>query len=198
MTEKKTETVPFPIRFQTMRVNVQKKCNKKSGKNTHIGFTYFELGDFLLTANEEMLNQGMYPTFQIRTEENLAELVVQDFYSDSHMRFTLPLAEARVGGSANPIQQLGAMNTYLKRYLYLNALELAESDVVDASSGVDAPAEKKEERKCTEKQAQMILNSVSADQLVNILGNFKVDKVEELTIAQASDVIKKIKERSNG
>lgn len=198
MTEKKTETLPFPIRFQQMRVAVQKKCNKKSGKNSHIGFTYFELGDFLLVANEEMLEKGMYPTFQIKTEENRAELLIKDFYSSESMVFTLPLAEARVGGSANPIQQLGAMNTYLKRYLYLNALELAESDVVDASTGVETPVEVKEERKCTEKQAQMILNAVTPDQLVNILGNFKVSKVEELTITQASDVIKKIKERNNG
>ena len=36
---------------------------------------------------------------------------------------------------SNAIQNLGGSNTYLRRYLYLNALEIVENDMYDATSG---------------------------------------------------------------
>ena len=46
----------------------------------------------------------------------------------------MPSEKVEMKGS-NAIQNLGGSNTYLRRYLYLNALEIVENDVYDATSG---------------------------------------------------------------
>jgi hypothetical protein len=52
--------------------------------------------------------------------------------------FSSPTAEAGAG-KAPPIQALGSMHTYLRRYLMLNALEITEHDAVDATIKKDDP-----------------------------------------------------------
>jgi hypothetical protein len=48
--------------------------------------------------------------------------------------FASPIADASVKGTT-PVQSLGAVHTYLKRYLYMNALEMIENDLLDAAAG---------------------------------------------------------------
>ena len=58
------------------------------------------------------------------------------------------LKEAKVG-SCQPVQNLGAMETYVRRYLYLLAYEIVETEMLDKQSDVpnkgggDAAAEHK-------------------------------------------------------
>ena len=42
------------------------------------------------------------------------------------------MAETRLSGG-QPCQNLGASQTYLKRYLYQNCFEIVESDILDAT-----------------------------------------------------------------
>ena len=46
-------------KLQDVRVELQKTPLKKSGKNKHIGFEYFELGDFLPTVQELFLKHWL-------------------------------------------------------------------------------------------------------------------------------------------
>jgi hypothetical protein len=49
-------------------------------------------------------------------------------------------ARGTSGSQGNVLQNVGCMNTYLKRYLYLNMLNLVEDDAVEAAKPVDATA----------------------------------------------------------
>ena len=90
---------------------------------------------------------------------------------------------------SNPIQSAGAKNTYMKRYLYMNALELSEYDAVDASAG-----EKPEKVKnATEKQVLMIRTLYDEENIRKMLEFYQINSLEELTIDQASTVIKRKK-----
>lgn len=124
-------------RLQNIRCEVQKKCNKKTGHNDYAGFDYFQLEDFLPTANEEFNKEGLCPIFTIEYEgeRQMAYLTIED--GDEKVVFKTPTAEANLG--KNAIQNLGAMLTYTKRYLYLNCLELSEGDAVDATIGKKNP-----------------------------------------------------------
>ena len=116
------------------RIALQNTKLKKSGHNKFAGFKYFELGDILPHINNIFDDLGMTSVFSIR--DNLATLTIVDTDNPeaNAVQFTSPIASAQVKGTT-PVQSLGAVHTYLKRYLYLNALEIVENDMLDANVG---------------------------------------------------------------
>ena len=64
-------------------------------------------------------------------DERLAVLTIIDIENpEDKIEFSSTVEDATVKGML-PIQQLGSIHTYLRRYLYMNALEIVESDIVD-------------------------------------------------------------------
>ena len=184
------------IKLQKVRCEVQKRCTKKSGRNKFANFDYFELKDFLPVANEEFAKVGLCPVFNIVPQEVLADgsvvdematLVIHD--EEGYIEFKTPSADPKMDKQV-PIQNLGAKHTYLKRYLYMNALELAENDVVDATSGQETA----ENKKATDKQIQMIqkIYESKADKLQELLVKLHLNSLNDLSMNQASDLIKKL------
>lgn len=125
-------------KLQKVRVELQQMKLKKSGKNNYAGFTYFELADFLPTVNEMFLKYKIFSNFSMN--EEFASLKIIDFEDNTEAIFTTPTAELELKG-CNKIQALGGTHTYLKRYLYINALEIIEYDLFDATSGKEEISE---------------------------------------------------------
>ena len=123
-------------KLQKARVLLQEQPLKKSGFNSFAGFKYFELADFLPTINVIFDNLGLCSVFSII--DGKATLRIVDSESGGVIYFSSPIAEAGAG-KAPPIQALGSMHTYLRRYLMLNALEITEHDAVDATIKKDEP-----------------------------------------------------------
>ena len=174
-------------KLMKVRSAVQKLNLKKSGKNKHLNFDYYELSDFLTPATEELSKEGLCPVFTIETDDMGVEVAYLRVYGDGEpIVFQMPTADPNMG---NPIQSAGAKVTYLKRYLYMNLLELSEYDPVDASAG-----EKPEKVKCaTEKQVLMIKTLYDDENIAKMLEFYHINSLEELTIDQASTVIKRKK-----
>lgn len=178
-------------KLQNVRVAVQSSSMKKSGHNRN--FEYFELKDFLPKANDEFAKVGLCPMFSIKKSfdsngvaNEIATLTITD--GASEIVFETPTVEVVLAGSQNPIQALGAKHTYLKRYLYMNALEIAENDIVDA--------EEQEEPKASEKQLEIIRNAYQGENLVKLMKLNNIEKVEDLTKSKASELISKLYERN--
>ena len=123
-------------KLQKCRVELQNLKLKKSGKNNYAGFEYFELKDFLPTVNELFAKNKMFSNFSMTSE--IAELEIIDCEDKTSVKFTSPIAELELKG-CNKIQALGGTHTYLKRYLYINALEIVEADLFDAVTGKEEP-----------------------------------------------------------
>ena len=122
------------------RVKLQSMPLKKSGENKFAGFKYFELGDFIpqiQTIFAELKLCGV-----ISFKETEACLNIIDTEDSSGVTIWSPVAKANLKG-AHDIQNLGATQTYLRRYLWMTAMELTESDWVDASAGAEPPAKPK-------------------------------------------------------
>jgi hypothetical protein len=109
---------------------------KKSGHNKFAGYQYFELGDFLPTINEIFNELGLCSV--ISFDKELATLRVIDTDNGGSITFTSPMADAHLKG-CHPIQNMGATQTYSRRYLYVSALEIVEHDALDATTGSEAP-----------------------------------------------------------
>ena len=123
-------------KLQKARVLLQEQPLKKSGFNSFAGFKYFELADFLPSINVIFDNLGLCSIFSI--SDGVATLRIHDSEFGGMIIFRSPTAEAG-SGKAPPIQALGSMHTYLRRYLMLNALEITEHDAVDATIKKDEP-----------------------------------------------------------
>jgi hypothetical protein len=123
-------------KLQQARIKLQSTQLKKSGHNKFAGYQYFELGDFLPTINQIFAELKLCST--VSFDENTATLKIFDHEFGGLIRFTSPMAEAQLKG-CHPVQNLGATQTYLRRYLYVLALEIVEHDALDATTGSDAP-----------------------------------------------------------
>lgn len=120
-------------KLQDARVELQDKKIKKSGKNAYSGFTYYELADILPHINSIFKNLKLCSNFSIK--DNIATLqIINAEQVEEQIFFTMPTAELQLKG-CTAIQALGGVNTYCKRYLYLNALEIVENDMLDAQAG---------------------------------------------------------------
>ena len=112
------------IRFQSANV-------KKSGKNSFAGYSYYELSDILPAINK--LASDLKFTCAVKFEKELATLEFVDIEKpEEKIIFTSPMSDASLKG-CHAVQNLGAVETYLKRYLYQNCFEIVENDALDAT-----------------------------------------------------------------
>lgn len=118
------------------RIELQRKELNKSGHNKFANYKYFELSDFLNEIQQIFNNLNLCSVVSFSKE--YATLTIFDCDSDETIIFTSPMAEANLKGT-HPIQNLGAVETYSRRYLYVTALEIVEHDALDATTGQDAP-----------------------------------------------------------
>ena len=105
---------------------------KKSGHNKFAGYNYFELGDFLHPALEIFDELGLISIVSFTKEQ--AELCIVDTDGGGEIVFTCPFGSAALKG-CHEVQNMGACQTYNRRYLYTLALELLEHDALDSTTG---------------------------------------------------------------
>ena len=68
----------------------------------------------------------------------MAYLQINDVDDGTSIMFTSPMSSAALKG-CHDVQNLGAVQTYLRRYLWTNAFEIVEHDALDATMGASEP-----------------------------------------------------------
>ena len=106
----------------------------KSGKNKFAGYEYFELGDFLPQIQNICKNVGLCGVLSFN--HDMAYLQITDVEDGTSVMFTSPMSSAALKG-CHDVQNLGAVQTYLRRYLWTNAFEIVEHDALDATMGAE-------------------------------------------------------------
>lgn len=114
------------------RIKLQRTELTKSGHNKFAGYKYFELGDFLPAVQSIFNEVGLIDA--ISFTEDLATMVVYDVEDGSSVTFTSPMGTANLKG-CHEVQNIGAVETYQRRYLYVTALSIVEHDALDAVTG---------------------------------------------------------------
>ena len=128
-------------KLQQARIKLQNTALKKSGYNKFAEYKYFELGDFLPAIQSIFSELKLCPVVSFGVE--LATLRIIDTENGGCITFTSPMAQANLKG-CHPIQNLGAVETYSRRYLYVTALEIVEHDAIDSSEPTETkPAKPK-------------------------------------------------------
>jgi hypothetical protein len=126
------------------RTMFQESGVKQSGQNKFAGYSYFELSDILPKINNIGLELGFLCVVCFATDK--ASLTVHDCDSEAKLVFESPMSTASLKG-CHEVQNLGAVETYIKRYLYQNAFEIVEHDAVNSTHNPDEkPAHKQPPR----------------------------------------------------
>lgn len=146
------------------RVKLQKENLKKTGNNR--SFKYFELKDFLPRVNEIFEELKMCAV--VRYSSELATLTIYDCEKDESIEFTSPMVQKALP-SGTEIQNLGAIQTYQRRYLYLTALEIVEDDLVDSIPPEKSDQKKQESQKHYNESTQQNVNSIQDKSILNKL-----------------------------
>lgn len=124
---------------------------KKSGKNMHLEFKYFELEDIVPPALRIFARVGLVSNTVFDGEKATMTIYNADNGEEPGLEFVLPYREVGqiVSNSGkevtNIMQALGSSTTYLRRYLWMMALDITEPDDVDASLGSDDSTEESNE-----------------------------------------------------
>lgn len=128
---------------------------KKTGLNRHLEFKYFELEDIVPIATDIGYEIGLL--FLTTFESDYAIMTVVNTENPTEtIEFKSPMKEidsiesSRTGGKlTNAVQNLGSVETYQRRYLYMTALDIVEADELDGDVG--APEAKATTKKPTAK-----------------------------------------------
>jgi len=118
-------------KLMAARIMLQNAPLKKSGHNKFAGYSYFELGDFIPTINQIFNEIGLCGVVSYDSE--IASLTITDVDDGTNIIITSPMADANLKG-CHPIQNLGAVETYTRRYLWVTAMEIVEHDALDSSA----------------------------------------------------------------
>ena len=123
---------------------------EKTGKNTYAGYSYFELVDFLIPAMKCLKDNGLV-TLPVDFGTKFATMNLWETEGDSFISFRSPMIAAHYvltkdeGASTmtvdqgvnlkgcHPIQNMGAVQTYQRRYLWVSLMEILEHDAVDSA-----------------------------------------------------------------
>jgi hypothetical protein len=120
------------------RVSLQTRDLTKSGHNKFAGYRYFELGDFLPAVQDLFRNLNMCGVVSYTSE--YATLTIVDIDDNSQIVITSPMGSAALKG-CHEVQNIGAVETYQRRYLWVTAMEIVEHDALDSSEPLPAKTE---------------------------------------------------------
>jgi hypothetical protein len=166
------------------RLRFQNAGVKKSGNNKFAGYTYYELADILPETNK-LANELKFCCVVNFTDEK-ATLDFCDLEADAKITFTSPMSSASLKG-CHEVQNLGAVETYIKRYLYQNCFEIVENDVLDETMN---PAENQNEAEDLIKKVTAMMNTFTDEQLDYAEKAIKAKDVKKLKLIIASKTTK--------
>lgn len=174
----KTKINSVMKKLQKSRVDWQSKPRKKSGFNKFQNFKYFVLKDILPTVNEIFNKNGLYSQYNLT--KDYAELIITDSTTGDYLTYRIPVQKLD-----NPtMQNIGAINTYSKRYLYMNALEIEEDEDELDSQDLDKPVNKESKEELIKK----ISEALGETKLNTWLKTSKKEKIEDFTVEELSKV----------
>ena len=115
-----------------------KSGTKKTGKNFSIGYAYFELEDIVPVATDIFNEVGIITIVSFTEERGMMLVMNTDNPTpEQSITFQTPMRYADTNKGTNAVQALGSTHTYVRRYLYMMALDIVESDEMDASAGAE-------------------------------------------------------------
>ena len=161
-------------KIQKVKKELSERELKKSGRNDFSGFSYYELGDFLQSIIELCNKYGLFTKINFEKHYSIKNISANEINTnteyqldgdvavltiintdkpDEEETYSCDVKELNLKG-ANSIQNYGGIQTYLRRYLYMNAFDIVEADMFDS-----VEFEKKKKKKAEKGDLEILVES---------------------------------------
>ena len=124
-------------RLNNARQDFHQSKLKKTGHNKFANYYYFELADFIIPALQIFAKHGLTSIISFSKETADMRIINTD-KPEEVIVIESPMSTAALKG-CHEVQNLGAVQTYLRRYLWVAALEIVEHDILDMTKDKDKP-----------------------------------------------------------
>jgi len=137
-TKKAENSTPMNVyqKLLTARAKFLEHGVSKSGKHMELRYKYFELDDIVPIAIGIFTEVGLVPLVSFTDEQAIMTMVNTD-NPDETIQFSCPMRYPSENKMVNPVQALGSAQTYLRRYLYMIALDICEPDTIEPTTEKD-------------------------------------------------------------
>lgn len=187
-------------KMQAIKEELLEMNLKKSGENKFAKFSYYELSDFLPQIIKLCNKYNLFTQINF-DKENGTLTIVNAENTDETISYITPTEELELKG-CNKIQALGGTQTYLRRYLYMNAFDITENDLFDNIAGKNTTSNKSDspapqvdlKTKIEGFKKWLETNNVSQDLIQITLEKYSVKNIDEMNLEQLTNVTKEIKE----
>lgn len=186
-------------KLQIIKVALSQLNLKKTGKNQSM--KYFELGDFLPSLNALLMDHKLIT--KISFGRDLATLtIINAEKPDEQLIYTSPMSTANLR-HCHEVQNLGAVQTYLRRYLYMNAFDIVEGDILDGTLDLsgkkeDAKPAKAPAKQLTDAQVKRLYTIAGKKDITNdqvkavIKKDYEKDSANDLTKKEYDELVKRL------
>ena len=163
---------------------------EKSGKNMNVGFKYFELTDIVPSVTKIFKELGLIAIDKFTNETAYMTIVNCDAPEET-IEFEAPFNQiAPIVSNAgkqvtNEMQALGSSITYMRRYLYMIAMDIVENDEIEPQITNDTPVEAPKKAPATPEQRQEVKQELTAP----------AENASTLQIKGLKAVLKKLKDK---
>ena len=185
-TTKKAEN-PTPMnvyqRLLTARAKFLEHGVSKSGKHMELRYKYFELDDIVPIAIGIFTEVGLVPLVSFTDEQAIMTMVNTD-NPDETIQFSCPMRYPSENKMVNPVQALGSAQTYLRRYLYMIALDICEPDTIEPTTEKEDNAPAPKAPPATPEQREKVKKELTAP----------ADNATETQLKGLKRVLKKLKD----
>ena len=187
-------------KMQAIKEELLEMNLKKSGLNKFANFSYYELSDFLPQIIKLCNKYNLFTQINFNKEDGTLTIIDAE-EPNSKVEYITPTEELELKG-CNKIQALGGTQTYLRRYLYMNAFDITENDLFDNIAGKSTTSNKSTspapqvdlKTKIEGFKKWLETNNVSQDLIQITLEKYNVNNIDEMNLEQLTNVTKEIKE----
>ena len=210
--EKQTQVTPMDYgklnvyqKLTKARVELATSAVKKSGRNSFQNFDYFQLDDFVPTAQRICDKYGLFTKFDYVCDEGVwmtKFTVLNSDNTEERIEWLRPYVQTNAGKDAAQCQ--GATDTYSRRDMWLIAFEITEADAIDSmnqdemtKTGLSTPKAPKKQAapKATPEQLAELKALYSEAEIGTMLKKKNLSTPEEFTTVDAMQAISFRKEK---
>ena len=184
-TKKAENSTPMNVyqRLLTARAKFLEHGVSKSGKHMELRYKYFELDDIVPIAIGIFTEVGLVPLVSFTDEQAIMTMVNTD-NPDETIQFSCPMRYPSENKMVNPVQALGSAQTYLRRYLYMIALDICEPDTIEPTTEKEDNAPAPKAPPATPEQREKVKKELTAP----------ADNATETQLKGLKRVLKKLKD----
>ena len=155
-------------KLQEARMLLKEENLTKSGKNSFLGNSYYQLTDIQPAITKVCNEVRICPVISFNTES--AVMTIMDFDTDDTITITTPMAELVKDAKKSAMQELMSYQTYARRSLYLSVFEIVEDDGESQTDDIERHSVLMVKTRIERTMTQLLQKGMDFDDVVKQIG----------------------------